>query len=504
MTGDAIHGLVSVELVSPNPETLADFYRRVFDMEFRREVYGYPHPYYISVGSSARGLVIHDIKNFPSGSATPGAARFLLQIEDLTSLKEKLTQHNIELEEPPRNLGFEMLPWFSYWGRWVISIKDPEGNVVSFRQFENELPRTRIGLVRHAIASTYTDLKTVLNFKIVDRFVYRMGLIPIRSRDLTGYTHLVASREGLYAVDGQRWAKIMGGVFFGVTIKDGSIYCYQAHDIYDTGILLSRIQLRGKPIRLRGKLLGRVIKLELDGHRIRRASVVVKGLHTNCHQMDFIGDKLHIIDTFCQKIQRFNSDFELDGEFYPLGAEFASHKSGPDRYIVPGQNYVHINSIVAEQGCVYLLLQNGLSSGKYSELLQTDENFEVKNRFTVPGAGCHNVVFLEDGEWLMCDSRGGNLINRHGVVVHVGELLTRGLSVDRDTVVVGESGYATRLGRRYVPGNVHFFDRNYNHLSSLRLPAAPTDIRKIDGNDLSLSNVTELLPGGRCGGDSVG
>lgn len=102
------------------------------------------------------------------------------------------------------------------------------------------------------------------------------------------------------------------------------------------------------------------------------------------------------------------------------------------------------------------------------------------------------MVFLEDGEWLICDSRGGNLINRHGVVVHVGELLTRDLSVDKDTVVVGESGYATRLGRRYVPGNVHFFDRDYQHLSSLRLPAAPTDIRKIDGNDLSLSNVTEL------------
>ncbi|WP_082974139.1 VOC family protein [Mycobacterium sp. E740] len=492
MTRSAVHGLVSVELVSADPEKLAEFYRRVFDIEFEREVYGYSYPYFVSTGSSARGLVIHDIRNFPPGRAHCGTARFLLQIEDLETLKQRLTQHGIELEEPPRNLGFERLPWFSYWGRWVISIRDPDGNVVLFRQFENELPRNRFEMFKLTLASTYTDLKTVLQFKVVDRLQYRLGRIPIRTRDLTGYTHLVASREGLYAVNGRQWTKIISGVFFGVTVKDGCIYCYQAHDIYDTGILLSRIQLRGKPLRVRGKLLGRVIKLELDGNRIRRESVVVTGLHTNCHQMDFIGDKLHIIDTFCQKIQRFDSSFELEEEFFPLGSEFASHKSGPDRYIVPGRNYVHINSIVAEQGSVYLLLHNGLSSGKHSELIQTDENFEVKNRFTVPGAGCHNVVFLEDGEWLMCDSRGGNLINRHGVVVHVGELLTRGLSVDKDTVVVGESGYATRLGRRYVPGNVHFFDRNYQRLSSLRLPAAPTDIRKIDGQDLSLSNVTEL------------
>ncbi|OBF89130.1 hypothetical protein A5790_20950 [Mycobacterium sp. 852002-51152_SCH6134967] len=342
------------------------------------------------------------------------------------------------------------------------------------------------------MASTFTDFKTVLNFKIVDRLVYRLGSIRVRNRDLTDYTHIVASREGLYAVNGREWMKIMSGVFFGVTIKNGSIYCYQAHDIYDTGILLSRIQLRGKPLQLRGKLLGRVIKLEVENNRIRRESVVIEGLHTNCHQMDFIGDKLHVIDTFCQRILRFNEDFELEEEFYPLGDEFASYKTGPDRYIIPGGKYVHINSIVAEQGSIYLLLQNGLANGKFSELVQTDENFEVKNRFTVPGAGCHNVVFLEDGEWLICDSRGGNLVNRHGVVVHVGELLTRGLSVDKHVVVVGESGYATRLGRRYVPGNVHFFDRSYNHLSSLRLPAAPTDIRRIDGQDLSLSNVTEL------------
>jgi hypothetical protein len=309
--------------------------------------------------------------------------------------------------------------------------------------------------------------------------------VPIRTRDLTGYTHLVTSREGLYAVNGQHWVKVMDGVFFGLTLKDGCVYCYQAHDIYDPGFGLG-------PIQLQGKLRGRIIKLELEDSHIRRQSVVIKGLHTNCHQIDFIGDKLHVIDTFCQKLLRFNSAFELEGEFYPLGSEFAFYKTGPKRSIRAGSNYVHINSIVAQNGSIYLLLHNGLSGDKHSEVVQTDYDFKVKERFTVPGAGCHNIVFLENGELLICDSRGGNLINRDGVVVHVGELLTRGLSVDKETVVVGDSGYSTRVGRRYVPGSVHFYDRDYNHLSSLRLPAAPTDIRKIDGNDLSLSNVTEL------------
>jgi hypothetical protein len=38
-----------------------------------------------------------------------------------------------------------------------------------------------------------------------------------------------------------------------------------------------------------------------------------------------------------------------------------------------------------------------------------------------------------------------------------------------------------------LPGFVTFLDRSYRRIARLRLPAAPTQIRRLDGADLSLS-----------------
>ena len=74
--------------------------------------------------------------------------------------------------------------------------------------------------------------------------------------------------------------------------------------------------------------------------------------------------------------------------------------------------------------------------------------------------------------------------------------MLRGLSLDERQCVVGDSLFSTRVLRRYVPGKVHFFDRLSWHLNaSLEVPAAPTEIRRIDGNDLSLTNYVRLIAG---------
>ena len=169
--------------------------------------------------------------------------------------------------------------------------------------------------------------------------------------------------------------------------------------------------------------------------QVTSASVVVKGLHPNCHQIDFIGDYLYVIDTYCQKVERFSPNFREKEEFFPLGRQFSSPDRGPERDVARGTGYAHMNSIVGHQGQVYLLLHNGLSSGKLSEVIQTDHNLVAINRLAVPGAGCHNIVFLENGEMLCCDSRGGNIINKRGVVAHVGHFHRK--RINKSTVCAG-------------------------------------------------------------------
>jgi hypothetical protein len=49
--------------------------------------------------------------------------------------------------------------------------------------------------------------------------------------------------------------------------------------------------------------------------------------------------------------------------------------------------------------------------------------------------------------------------------------------------------FTARAFRQFVPGGVHFFDtRTWVRTHTVTLPAAPTEVRRMDGRDASLSN----------------
>jgi len=84
-------------------------------------------------------------------------------------------------------------------------------------------------------------------------------------------------------------------------------------------------------------------------------------------------------------------------------------------------------------------------------------------------------------------SRIGRLSCDDGSSYQIDNLLTRGLAVGVDQIAVGGSLYGKRLTRDLLPGFVTFLDRSYRRVARLHLPAAPTQIRRLDGFDLSLS-----------------
>lgn len=314
-------------------------------------------------------------------------------------------------------------------------------------------------MMQNALAWAGKFLRT----KLADRFSYNFDRIPFGNGDLSPYTHLVASREGLYAVNPTSWVKILEGQFFGLTVRGSSIFCFQAHDHI------------WSPSRR-----GRILELGLEGSRIRGAWVRAKGLDNGCHQIDFLGDDLFLVDTYNQRVLRLGPSFRVEQEYFPI-------PPAPREDWASG--YAHVNSIVRHEGQIYLLKSNGgVKTGQRSEVLRCDEELRPQEVMKLPGLMCHNIVFLEDGTLLSCGSIEGALIRPEGVILQVGEMMTRGLSVGDDTLVVGDSFFTTRHRRRFVPGRVHFYDRGYRHLATLQLPGAPTEIRRIDGQDLSLSN----------------
>jgi hypothetical protein len=98
-----------------------------------------------------------------------------------------------------------------------------------------------------------------------------------------------------------------------------------------------------------------------------------------------------------------------------------------------------------------------------------------------------DIVRLENGRLLFCESHLGRLSCDDGSSYQIDNPLTRGLAVGPDEIAVGSSLYGQRLARDLLPGFITFLDRAYRRIARLHLPAAPTQIRRLNGFDLSLS-----------------
>jgi hypothetical protein len=60
---------------------------------------------------------------------------------------------------------------------------------------------------------------------------YEAGTVRLASTDLRGYSHIVASRQGLFAVSETSLSLIVHGLFFGITLRGPSIYVFEACDL---------------------------------------------------------------------------------------------------------------------------------------------------------------------------------------------------------------------------------------------------------------------------------
>jgi hypothetical protein len=310
-----------------------------------------------------------------------------------------------------------------------------------------------------------------LGLRSVGALAYATGRLALRNPDLRGFSHLVASREGLFAVHERAWSLVAAGHFFGLTKRGEDWFAFESCD-------LPRL----------ATARGRVVRLGVREGRIARVDVVARGLANGCHQIDFIDGRLCVLDTYAQRVLIFSDDFRSHEARHPLpGTGRRPWRDG----------YAHCNSLIQLGDSIVLMLHNGGDkTGLPSQLLVTDRQWRPLRTALIPGRGCHNVVMLETGELLACGSLGGELITSKRVVRKIDAMMTRGLSVDDETIVVGSSLYAAREQRMGSSGHIHFLDRSYRTRATLALPAAPTEVRRLDGRDFSLSgHARERLAG---------
>lgn len=279
------------------------------------------------------------------------------------------------------------------------------------------------------------------------------------------FTHLVASREGLYVAGIAGCERRRDGLYFGATIRDGAAWVFETLDE----------DLHARTNR------GRILRMTIDPATTAfgPAEVVADGLDNGCHQIDFVRGRLVVVDTYRQKLLVFRKDFSDVDLHYPAGRADADAKDDP--------GYVHMNGIGGDGRDLYVLLSHaGVQPARPSEVLRLDAQFNQVERFTLPGLMCHDLVVLEDGRLIANGSMGGFLIDRQGIIVQIDNLLTRGLSIGTDDVVIGSSTFGDRERRIAATGRLTFTGRDLSLRARYDLPAAPTQIRRLDGRDLSL------------------
>lgn len=396
----------------------------------------------------------------------------------------KLEQNTFTLTLLSHRIGDNGTPYFlppidSRLGHWIERyaprVRDPDGNHVARTTYENAgitgdavtLPRSWLEMssllcrflrlrVRKAASRSRIHLDLLASI-----FAYTFNQVALAETKLHGYSHLVASREGIFAVTCHRYTLLVKGKFYGLTIAtNGDVYCFEACG--------SGNQNRG-----------RIIRLVVVNYYIVRVEIVIKGLDDGCHQIDFVGQTLLIVDCYNARILALVPGLSGFKAYHPLGCLSRSI----------ARDFHHMNSLAAKSdGTIWLLLHNSLKS--VSEVVVLGEAFEVIQRFPIPAACAHNIVFTHDSyQYLIADSYGGRIISAKGVVINLNSMLTRGVSLDADTCVVGESSFSTRALRSHSHGRVRFFNRHtWSIIATLELPAAPTEVRRIDGQDLSLSN----------------
>jgi hypothetical protein len=332
-----------------------------------------------------------------------------------------------------------------------------------------------------ALESYVPDLESTRVKVALAYAAYANAAFRLVERDLTGYTHLVASRQGLYVVDEHRCLLVAHGFFFGVTFRGDDIFLFEACD-------LPRIETRR----------GRIVRLTMRGGLIVETRVLAQGLDNGCHQIDFIDGRLHVLDTYNQALLRFAPGEMTWETLHPLPARPEGGWVGID------PEYRHVNSLLAVGDRRLLLLHNGARHmNRRSRIAVFDADWRPLVHWKVMGSGCHGLALLEDGSVLTCGSMEGTLISQDGLLVRVSPHMTRGLAVDAHSVVVGASQLAEREGRLRNSGTITFMDRQYNIRKVLEVPGAPTEVRRLDGQDFGLSSVLTGVPWGASMKDGV-
>jgi hypothetical protein len=282
--------------------------------------------------------------------------------------------------------------------------------------------------------------------------------IRLVDSDIAGFSHVVSTRSGLFAIAPDRWKRLSHGMFFGLVCRPDALFVFESCD-------LPRERTA----------LGRVLRFNKTADRLSDGHILVEGLDNGCHQMDLIDEHLVLTDTYNQRLISIPAEGGAPEAIYPLPTARLNDWDG---------GYHHVNSILRMADHVLLMLHNGAAMDRRSIIAAFDRQWRPVWTKPLPGPGCHDISLDAAGSLVCCNSMAGAVMASDGRGKSVSTMMTRGLSVDSGGIVVGSTEIVRREDRGHTRGMVSFLSPDLDLQTDLFLPSGPTDIRRWDGTDI--------------------
>ena len=275
-------------------------------------------------------------------------------------------------------------------------------------------------------------------------------------RALQGSEVLVSTKRGLYFLSGGSVIRLLDGQCFGLSSFRGAWYVFQRMSCWS----------------------GRIVRFELSQEGMASPKSVIGRLSPGCHQIDFLGSQLYVMDTYSNRVLVFDAQsWRLVGEHFPAGKLDQGRQS---------DNYAHMNSVWSDGEDIWLMFHNETAkTGNRSELVRLDHQHRLVERIDTNAGNAHNVAMIR-GEAIFCDSNDGTLVWGERPVYRTHEF-TRGLSITDDTVLVGQSQYGQRHERERLAGSIAVLSRDFELRQVIPTPGMVQDIRTVNTADYAMS-----------------
>lgn len=283
---------------------------------------------------------------------------------------------------------------------------------------------------------------------------------------------IFTTSKGIFHLNGtNRILQIAQGVFYGLAFFEKRWY-------------VTRSNQQGKRNFLLNERFSHIYTFDYSNLAKPLLIPVIRNIPKELHQIDVVDGNLVIPHTGYPQLLRIRIDTSLH-RIKSVPFDFADLEC----YQFPLDQFCHLNSIIHRGGKCYLIAHNYTAkSGKGSDLIITDNDFNLLEVIPLNAHSAHNLFFYRD-EIVFCDSQNKKLRSLRNIYFEA-DLFLRGLSINPSHIFIGGSPVNMQtLTDESGSSKIYILNRDLKLVDEIELSGIGKiyEIRQSSGVDLAMS-----------------